>query len=39
MFDDESYKESVRNKKELSFEMVENYKKELSMDHTGLSNC
>ena len=38
VFDEISKTESVRNKKELSFEMVESYKKELITESPGLTN-
>lgn len=36
LFEDMSMTESVRNKKELSFEMVESYRKELNKENLGL---
>ena len=36
LFEDMSMTESVRNKKELSFEMVERYRKELNKENLGL---
>ena len=36
LFEDMSLTESVRNKKELSFAMVESYRKELNKENLGL---